>query len=87
MVIRMMIGIFVIAIAATFFITGPKGTPISVMESPPPQSAGVDQAPDGSVDPLRAITGGVEVMEDAKAVQEMLDARTKDMDQSLNDIR
>ena len=47
----------------------------------------VEQTPSVSASPLTAITRGGEVMEDAQAVQEMLDTRFEDMNQSLNDIR
>ncbi len=40
-----------------------------------------------SANPLTAITRGGEVLEDAQAVQGMLDDRLDQMDQSLNDIR
>jgi hypothetical protein len=60
---------------------------INLMEAPPPPSAIVEEEQDISVNPLSAITRGAEVMEDAQAVQEMLDTRLEDMDQSLNDIR
>lgn len=59
----------------------------NLMEAPPPPPPSVEREPEVSANPLTAITRGAEVMEEAQAVQEMLDERLDDMDQSLNDIR
>lgn len=59
----------------------------NLMDAPPPPPPRVEREPEISASPLTAITRGAEVMEEAQAVQEMLDGRLEDMDQSLNDIR
>ena len=60
---------------------------INLMEAPPPPTVVVEDESTISANPLMAISRGAEVMEDAQGVQEMLDSRLEDMDQSLNDIR
>jgi hypothetical protein len=59
---------------------------INLMEAPPPPKL-VEKESTVSASPLTAITRGAEVMEEAQEVQELLDSRLEDMDQSLNDIR
>lgn len=58
---------------------------INLVAAPPPGV--VQEETEVNANPLTAITGAVDVMEDAQAVQQMLDDRAGQMDQSLNDIR
>lgn len=62
-------------------------TDINLIQAPPAASASRTSEPNISANPLTALTRGGEVMEDAQAVQEMMDERLDQMDQSLNDIR
>lgn len=63
-------------------------TDINLIDAPPalPRS-GSAPAANISANPLNAISRGAEVMEDAEQVQQMLDDRLEDMDQTLNSIQ
>lgn len=62
-------------------------TDINLIQAPPAAPETPTSQPEISANPLTAITRGAEVMDDAQAVQQMLDDRAEQMDQSLNEAR
>lgn len=60
---------------------------INLMEARQVQESRQQATTELPISPLTAITRGAEVMEDAQAVQQLMDDRVDQMDQSLNGIR
>ena len=62
-------------------------TDINLMQAPPAAPAASAPQVNVSANPFTAISRGDEVMEDAQEVQQMLEDRLDDMDQTLNSIQ
>ena len=62
-------------------------TDINLIDAPPELPRNSAPAANISANPLSAVTRGAEVLEDAEQVQQMLDDRLDNMDETLNSIQ